>query len=361
MKKKAINWSGVLFLGGYHLLLFILLPIFFIYFTPPLGIIIASVALFILCGLAITAGYHRYFSHRSYKTNKFMEYILLFFGTLAVEGSALQWSYEHRLHHAYVDTDEDPYNINKGFWYAHFLWLINPPKKPEKKLVGDLLRNKAVVFQHKYYGLLMILTNALVIVGLGLLFKSLFAAFVLCGLLRMFSLHHATWFINSLAHVWGSKTYSKEHSAVDNYAISLLTFGEGYHNYHHTFAHDYRNGTKWYHFDPTKWLIWGLSKVGLAKGLKKMNDFVVQKKLIAHDKELLLSKIKTSVFSNYQNLEEKVVLYYDRLSDSLTKLNQACKEKTSKVKELKKQVQLDWKSYIKLSKSILYNKIPKKA
>ena len=93
-------------------------------------------------------------------------------------------------------------------------------------------------------------------------------------------LHHFTWFINSLAHYWGHQNYSTEHSAVDNYIICLLTFGEGYHNYHHTFAYDYRNGIRWYHFDPTKWLIWMLHKLGLARDLKVVNNARIAEQMI---------------------------------------------------------------------------------
>ena len=128
---------------------------------------------------------------------------------------------------------------------------------------------------------------------------------------------------------------------MDNYFLSLLTYGEGYHNYHHTFANDYRNGTKWYHFDPTKWFIWTLSKVGLTTDLKRMNDVVVLKKKIEMDKQLLIER------ANSPLLVEKIKHLADRLSQNSALL----KEKASK--EIRKQFRMDWKSWSRLNRYIL--------
>ncbi|WP_237753540.1 acyl-CoA desaturase [Candidatus Protochlamydia amoebophila] len=134
MKIKEFNWGPTLFLTIYQTLLILSLPFYF-YFTPPsLGMIGVSIILLYLTGLSITAGYHRFYSHRSYRTNSFVEMLLLFFGSMAGQGSALRWSFDHRLHHAHVDTDCDPYSIKKGFWYAHCLWILEKPKKLKLKL-----------------------------------------------------------------------------------------------------------------------------------------------------------------------------------------------------------------------------------
>src|SRR5206468_2641426 len=143
----------------------------------------------------------------------------------------------------------------------------------DPKVVPDLMKNRLVMFQDRFIGTWMILSNAIAFLLVGWLLNDFLGAFVISLWTRLFTLHHFTWFINSLAHTWGDKPFSQEQSAVDNYIISLLTFGEGYHNYHHTFANDYRNGIRWYHFDPTKWLIWSLHKLGLAFDLKRMNSF----------------------------------------------------------------------------------------
>ncbi len=278
-----------------------------------------SAVLVYITGLSVTAGYHRLYSHSTYKINPVMEAVLLFFGTMATQGSALRWTFDHREHHAFIDTDRDPYSIKKGFWYAHFLWLFEKPKPIENRVVADMIKKPLIMFQDKYYAPLMFGTNLLVTLGIGWYFNDYLGAFLFAWLLRVFCLHHFAWFINSLAHTWGVRPFSQEFSAVDNYFISLLTFGEGYHNYHHTFASDYRNGIRWYHFDPTKWLIWTLSKLGLAHQLKKNPSYSIEKKIILDQKQILLDKLQASSSGHKGILEEKITTLTDNI---LTQLNQ---------------------------------------
>jgi stearoyl-CoA desaturase (delta-9 desaturase) len=235
-----------------------------------------------------------------------VEAVILFLGAMAGQGSALRWSFEHRLHHAHVDTDDDPYTIKKGFWYAHFLWILEEPRKIQERVVSDLIKNKLVMFQDRYYPYLMVLTNMFVFFAVGALLNDYLGAFFIAVMTRMFFLYHFTWFINSLAHTWGDKPFSQEQSAVDNYILSLLTFGEGYHNYHHTFANDYRNGVRWFHFDPTKWLIWTLNKLGLAHGLKRMSAYTIKKKMVLEHKSLLIDQIKAYWDIKTDELEKQV-------------------------------------------------------
>ena len=313
MKLSNFNWGPGLYILGYHLFLILAMPVYFLYFSPSWGVIAASSALLYLTGLSVTAGYHRFYSHSTYKLNPVLEGVLLFFSTMATQGSALRWAFDHRYHHAFVDTDRDPYSIKKGFWYAHFLWLFEKPKEIENKVVADLLKKPLLRFQHRYYVPLMLLTNVLACLFVGWFCNDYLGAFLFAWLVRQFFLHHFTWFINSLAHTWGARTFCQELSAVDNFLISLLTFGEGYHNYHHAFAHDYRNGIRWYHFDPTKWLIWTFSKLGLAYKLKKNNRYFIEEKLLLDRKQLLFEKIHSS-FNIYKDVwEEKIT----KLSDSI--------------------------------------------
>ncbi len=364
------------FLIGYHVALLVLVPLFIIKFgLPSLGIILSSFILFFLSGIAITAGYHRYFSHRSFKTNKLVETALIFLGTVAVQGSVLRWAFEHRLHHAYVDTKDDPYSIKRGFWYAHFLWLFDKPREVNPKLVGDLLQNKLVMFQYKFYAPLVLITNALLILSVGFFCHSFLAAFIFAGLFRMFVLHHFTWFINSLAHTLGSQTFSREHTAVDNYMVSLVTFGEGYHNYHHTFCSDYRNGIKWYNFDPTKWSIWILNKLGLATDLKRTKTYIMKKKQILYDTQFLIKKLKSVIHGNQEHMELKVSQTSKGLLESLSKMSDSYalyERMKNNLKEaapahvlqnmqkdfqtLKSSFELQWKNWLKLSKQIVHSK-----
>ena len=368
-KPKQMNWGPVIFLVAYQGALLALLPFYFYYNTPSFAVAITAFILLFATGLSITGGYHRYYSHKSYKTNQYVEAVLLFLGAMSAQGSALRWSFDHRIHHAHVDTDDDPYSIKKGFWYAHCLWILEKPRAIDSKIVSDLLRNKLVMFQHNNYRALMFGSNALVVLFFGWLFSDFLGTFALiCGL-RMFALHHFTWFINSLAHMWGDKPFCQELSAVDNYFLSMLTFGEGYHNYHHTFANDYRNGIRWFHFDPTKWLIWTLNMLGLAHSLKRMDPMTIEKRIVIESKVLMLDRIKKTCSEKKDELEKAVQEMSDQIVAKLAEFNQLkqeyinrkreqaareiIKELRHEIKELKRSLRNDWRQWVALSKGIM--------
>lgn len=375
--KKGVNWGPAIVLITYQIFFLISFPIYLFYNTPSLGMILFSVVLLYLTGLSITAGYHRLYSHRTYKANRIVEMFVLFFGAMAGQGSALRWSFDHRLHHAHVDTDEDPYSIKKGFWYAHFSWILEKPRTIDSKVVPDLLKNKLVAFQHRFAELLMLTTNFIAFLIAGAIFNDYLGAFFIALWARLFSLHHFTWFINSLAHVWGEKPFSQEQSAVDNYVLSFLTFGEGYHNYHHTFANDYRNGIRWFHFDPTKWLIWSLNKLGLAWDLKRMNKDAIKRKIVLEHKNLLLEQVKKYLNVKTEEIEKQVNEISERIVNKLStfsqlkeRYRQIKKERygrevlqslKAEIKELKRSLQSDWKLWRSLSRSIKRGYLPQLA
>lgn len=368
-RTKLINWEPAAFLIIYQVALMIGLPFYFYYNGFSTSMFVLSIVLLYVTGISITGGYHRYFSHPTYKTNRVIEAILLFFGSMAAQGSALRWSYDHRLHHAHVDTDDDPYSIKKGFWYAHCLWLLEKPRTIEPKLVSDLMRNPLVMFQHRYSKLLMVFTNVIVWALIGWMMNDYLGAFVLATGLRMFLLHHFTWFINSLAHTWGDKPFSEEQSAVDNYVISFVTFGEGYHNYHHTFANDYRNGIRWYHFDPTKWIIWTLDKLGLAHGLRRMDSYSIKKRMVLERKNILLERIKEVWYVKKDELEQKIQEMSDTVLEHASEFKklkekyrdlkarhcpkELIKELRDEMRALKKTIQQDWRKWSELSRHIM--------
>lgn len=324
-KPFVFNWGPGLFIITYHAILLFGLPLYFLYCdVSSWKLIVFSAALMYATGLGITMGYHRLHSHASYKIHPVVESVIVFFATMGAQGSAIRWSFDHRYHHAFVDTDKDPYSIKRGFWYAHFIWLFEKPKAIEQTVISDLARNPILRFQHKHYVLLMFLTNAIAVFFTGWFFKDYLGAVVFAFFVRMFFLHHFTWFINSLAHTWGSRHFSQEHSAVDNYIIALLTFGEGYHNYHHTFAADYRNGIRWFHFDPTKWLIWLLSKCRLARQLKRVQRVQIEERLLLDRKRLLLEKFPPSLEVHKEEWDKKIS---DLIDSVLTKLKQLKKLK----------------------------------
>ena len=350
-----------LFIVAYHVGLVIGLPLYLYFQTPGTGLIAASVALLFLTEIGIGAAYHRFYAHRAYSLSKPAEAGLLFLASLACQGSALRWSFEHRLHHAYVDTDRDPYSIKKGFWYAHVLWLFDTPRPIEPRRVPDLLANRLVMAQHRYYALFSIGGNALVWLLVGWLCRDFLGAFVLAWWTRLLVSHHLTWFVNSLAHYWGARTYSREHSARDNAVLAFLTVGEGYHNYHHTFASDYRNGVRWYHFDPVKWLVWTLSHVGLAANLRRYSRYTIRRRLLLEDRKVLLQRLKalgpdtaTTLERRVRELSEMIHKRIERmrqLADDLQRLK--TRNAASAVAKLRQVLRRDWQSWTRLSDVIL--------
>ncbi|MBM3201698.1 MAG: acyl-CoA desaturase [Chlamydiae bacterium] len=365
---KDFNWVSGCFIIGYHSLLLALVPLYCYFFTPSWTILTFAFIFYFISGTSITAGYHRFYSHQSYKlNNKFIEFLLLFFGSMATQGSALRWSHDHRIHHAHIDTDKDPYSVKKGFWYAHLFWMFKKQPEIDTKIVSDLCKNKMVMFQENHYLFCMLFANIVPTVLVGWLTGDFFGAFVFVWLFRLFFLHHSTWFINSLAHYWGHQNYSREHSAVDNYIICMLTFGEGYHNYHHTFASDYRNGIRWYHYDPTKWFIWILYKLGFATNLRRTQESRITKQMLLNHKTELLEKLKNSISSKKQDLEEKVSECTDTLVQKMAEIHQLLdlykeakkakvahvKELYKEIKQLKKILKMKWKELHFLTKSIM--------
>ncbi len=352
MSFQKICWPVFLYLIGYHLFLAASLPFYFVHHSPSWAVIGWTLSLTFISGLAITAGYHRLFSHCAYKAHPIVEAVLVFFGSLATQGSVLRWAHDHRLHHSFVDTGKDPYSVKKGLFHAHMLWMFFRSEPIDPKVVSDLARSRLLVFQNKHYVFCMLSSNIITFLFAGWCLNDYMGAFLFVWWVRMFLLHHTTWCINSLAHYWGTQFYSKEHSAVDNYLISLLTYGEGYHNYHHTFAQDYRNGVRWYHFDPAKWLIWTLHKLGLATNLKRVGQERITRQMLISHRDHILNKIKASLHTQADLLAEKINRVSGHLSTRLTRYHELVsryqkgqKELVQEIRQVKKNLKEDWKEW----------------
>jgi stearoyl-CoA desaturase (delta-9 desaturase) len=234
-------------------------------------------------GMAITCGYHRLFAHCTYEAHPLLKLAYLFFGAMALQNSALNWAAAHRVHHRFIDDPErDPYCARRGFWFSHIGWMLRsyPSGEPDFSTVRDLQRDRMVMWQHNHYLLAALSTNFGLPLLVGYLTGDVWGVFLLAGVLRLVVSHHFTFFINSLAHMWGSQPYTDENTARDNGVVALLTYGEGYHNFHHMFAHDYRNGLRWWQWDPSKWFISGMSLVGLTRNLKRVPWFRIQRALL---------------------------------------------------------------------------------
>jgi len=227
---------------------------------------------FLACsGLSITAGYHRMWSHGAYDAHWSVRLFFMLFGAMAIQNSILIWCAGHRPHHRFVDDNaRDPYSAKRGLWFSHIGWMVRsyPSGQPDFNYVRDLERDPIVVFQHRYYLAIVLAMNVGLVALVGWLSGDLWGTLLLAGFLRLVINHHATFCINSLAHYWGTQPYTDENTARDNPVLAFLTYGEGYHNFHHIFTHDYRNGIRWFDYDPTKWLIRALAFVGLADKLR---------------------------------------------------------------------------------------------
>lgn len=235
-------------------------------------------------GLAITGGYHRLWSHRTYDAHWSLRFIYMILGAMALQNSVLVWASGHRMHHQYVDdADRDPYSASRGLWFSHIGWMLRryPSGEVDFSNVRDLQKDPLVAFQHRYYYPLAIGLNVLVPLALGWLHGDLWGVFLLAGVLRLVVSHHFTFLINSVAHAFGRQPYSDEHSARDNGWLAFLTYGEGYHNFHHQFAHDYRNGIRWWQWDPSKWIICSLSWVGITRKLRRTPAVTIQRARLA--------------------------------------------------------------------------------
>ncbi len=279
-EKPPLVWSNLIF--------FITITILGLVAAPIWGILVgfsgwAWAFLFIfwtLNGLTITIGYHRLWSHRTFKARWPLRLVLALLGTQALQNSILVWAARHRVHHRHVDdTERDPHSIRTGFWHAHMGWMLRdwPTSEIDFDQVKDLQRDPIVMWQHRHYWALTWLTNLGVPVVLGLLLGDLIGMVLLAGAARLVISQHLTFFINSLAHTWGRRNYSDDNTARDNGLIALLTWGEGYHNFHHAFQADYRNGVRWWHFDPAKWCIATASLLGMAYDLKRTPRFKIQR------------------------------------------------------------------------------------
>jgi len=292
--------------------------------------IIAAIVALSFCELSITAGYHRLWSHKAYEANPVVRFIYAIGGAFAVQNSALHWCSDHRVHHRHVDeNDVDPYSAKRGFWYSHIGWMLREyqaNRYHDYKNVSDMQRDPIVMWQHKYYLSLVLLTNFGIPLLFGIITGNIIGSLLLVGFLRLVVSHHLTFCINSLAHMWGKQPYSDKNTAKDNPLVAFLTFGEGYHNFHHAFQWDYRNAIKWWQFDPTKWLIKSLSLVGLAKNLKKIPEEKIARSIAAQQ----LNKTKGSLLNlslpNKEELIASVHKEYEQLLEHMGEFYQAKKQ-----------------------------------
>jgi stearoyl-CoA desaturase (Delta-9 desaturase) len=305
--------------------------------------------LFLLCnGFSITAGYHRLFTHNTYSAHPLLKWFFALCGAAATQNSILVWASGHRRHHRHVDDDAaDPYSAGRGLWFSHIGWMLrdHPTGKVDFSNVPDLQRDPIVMWQHKYYAPLAIAANLVPPLCIGAIMGDVWGYLLLMGFLRLVVNHHVTFFINSLAHFWGKQPYTDDNTARDNFWLALVTYGEGYHNFHHLFQTDYRNGVRWWQFDPSKWLINIAHWCGLARDLNRVPDFKIQKALL--DMQFKRAQHHLATATNAEVWREHLEGEYQHFLASLHEWNtlrqQWYEQKRTQLAEKTAELQQKWR------------------
>ena len=342
-----INWLNSIFLFATPVFALIGIVLHWIYFGPPgLLELIVFVGLYFACGLSITVGYHRLFSHRSHNAKWPLVLFYSIFGAGSFQNSIIEWCSDHRRHHKLTDTEDDPYSASKGFWYSHIGWILLEEENFTNDFsnVKDLQRSKIIMWQHRNVFLIGALSGLILPAVIGFAIGGLsgtVGCFVWAGLARVVFVHHGTFLINSAAHIWGTQPYSEENSSRDSFWLAFLTFGEGYHNFHHTFQADYRNGHKWYHMDPSKWWIQSFKYLGLNSDLKSTPKHSIE-----------IAKVNMRFKKRADRLQRRNVNIH-RFEDRLTKCKENLRAKMYEIQKAKRDI----KKMAKESKIVMKNKI----
>jgi stearoyl-CoA desaturase (Delta-9 desaturase) len=233
-------------------------------YPPTWGLIALTVSLYGLRMFGVTGGFHRYFSHRTYKTSRFFQFCLAFLAQTSAQKGALWWAAHHRHHHRFSDQENDIHSpIQSGFWWSHVGWILSEQyDETHWELIPDLKKFPELVFLNRYHLVppLFLGFTLFFIGGWASLFWGMFVSTTL--------LWHGTFTINSLSHVFGSVRYESEDTSRNNFWLALLTLGEGWHNNHHTYQSATNQGFFWWEIDVTYYVLKALSKVGIVWDLR---------------------------------------------------------------------------------------------
>jgi stearoyl-CoA desaturase (Delta-9 desaturase) len=237
--------------------------------------------MYCVTGLGVTLGYHRLFTHRAFQTNRFVKIVLIIMGSMSAEGYLLTWVAQHRRHHQCSDREGDPHSPHlhdetvsgmlKGFWHAHIGWFLQSQDPELPRYVVDLWRDPLTRRMSNLFKLWVVLGLALPALVGGLITQTWNGALlglIWGGFVRMFLIHHVTWSINSVCHIWGGRTYRTVDHSKNNFIFAILAFGEGWHNNHHAFPTSARHGLKWWQFDSSYLIIQAMQFLGLAWDVK---------------------------------------------------------------------------------------------
>ncbi|XP_013193918.1 acyl-CoA Delta-9 desaturase-like [Amyelois transitella] len=234
----------------------------------------------------VTIGAHRLFTHKSFKATPFLRACLILMQTIAGQNSMFIWCRDHRLHHRYTDTDGDPHNSKRGFFFCHIGWLMSK-KHPYVMELGrkidmsDLQADWMVMLQKKYYYQLYFLLAFLIPVWVPVHFfnEPWLNSILCCYFFRYVATLNGTWLVNSAAHLYGTRPYDKNLQPVESWFVSFISLGEGWHNYHHAFPWDYKAAELTMHFNQSATFIRFFEKIGLAYDLKTASTEMVENRI----------------------------------------------------------------------------------
>jgi stearoyl-CoA desaturase (Delta-9 desaturase) len=219
----------------------------------------------VIAGLGVTIGFHRMLTHRSFRPNPVVKFILLAFGSMAVEGPALEWAATHIKHHAHSDREGDPHSPVDGFWHAHMGWMFNVRDADPNVYCRNLVKDPMVVFMSRTFFLWVILSLVIPFAIGG------WTGLLWGGLVRIFFTHHITWSVNSVCHTFGKREFETRDQSRNEWVVGLLGFGEGWHNNHHAFPRSAFHGLHWWQFDLSGYVIWTLERVGLVRDVYRVS------------------------------------------------------------------------------------------
>lgn len=238
-----------------------------------------------ITGFGITAGAHRLWSHRAYKAKWPLRLFLIILFTITGQRHVYVWALDHRVHHKYSETDADPHNAKRGFFFSHVGWLVLTPhpsviEKRKAVDMSDLEADPIVMWQKKLYPLLFAIFNIFLPVAIPIYYwdETLWNSFWINFNMRFTATLNIAFFVNSVAHMWGQKPYDKDISPVENLAVSLAALGEGWHNYHHVFPWDYKTGELGNVYNPSTTFINFFAKLGWAYDLKSVSRSMIARR-----------------------------------------------------------------------------------
>ena len=301
MKKRAFGWL-------------VSLPFYAVHVAAVVGIALVgwswkgaalAVALYYVRMFGFTGGYHRYFSHRTYRTSRAFQLVLALLAQRSVQKGALWWAAHHRDHHKYSDTPKDPHSYRDyGFWYSHVGWILSSEtEETDYSRISDLARYPELRWLNNWH------VVPAVVLAVGLWLVGSWPALVWGFFVSTTLLWHGTFTINSLSHMWGKRRYSTTDDSKNNPVLAIVTMGEGWHNNHHYYPRSVRQGFHWWQIDMTYYVLRALALVGIVWDLH-----VPSQKVIDGDVEVRVRKPARALVEEPQSQVPVPVAVVDALS-----------------------------------------------